>query len=221
MAKKRVNGEGTIGKRKDGRWEARYIAGRDPETGKQIRKSILGKTQAEVRTKLKEALAEATEIDVVKSGEYNVAGWVQAWYSLYAQPNVRETTARYYKGYIDHHVLPRLGDIPLNKLTSLDIQQFYKDLLENGRIREDTKLYYGEVNMFDSLEVPDVVLDKLMWEYTKNRINRVFGEDYVQIIDYRMEGYTLKNIAKELGLSASKVSFMFEKVKKWYTTIDS
>ena len=72
MAKKRVNGEGTIGKRKDGRWEARYIAGRDPETGKQIRKSILGKTQAEVRTKLKEALAEATEIDVVKSGEYNI-----------------------------------------------------------------------------------------------------------------------------------------------------
>ena len=140
MAKKRVNGEGTIGKRKDGRWEARYIAGRDPETGKQIRKSILGKTQAEVRTKLKEALAEATEIDVVKSGEYNVAGWVQAWYSLYAQPNVRETTARYYKGYIDHHVIPRLGDIPLNKLTSLDMQQFYKDLLENGRIREDTKV---------------------------------------------------------------------------------
>ena len=126
MAKKRVNGEGTIGKRKDGRWEARYIAGRDPETGKQIRKSILGKTQAEVRLKLKEALAEVSEIDVVKSGEYNVAGWVQAWYSLYAQPNVRETTARYYKGYIYHHVIPRLGDIPLNKLTSLDIQQFYR-----------------------------------------------------------------------------------------------
>lgn len=35
------------------------------------------------------------------------------------------------------------------------------------RIREDTKLYYGDVNMFDSLEVHDVVLDKLMWEYTK------------------------------------------------------
>ena len=47
MAKKRVNGEGTIGKRKDGRWEARYIVGRDPETGKQIRKSILGCGQVE------------------------------------------------------------------------------------------------------------------------------------------------------------------------------
>ena len=61
MAKKRVSGEGTIGKRKDGRWEARYIVGRDPETGKQIRKSILGKTQAEVRAKLKDALAEAAD----------------------------------------------------------------------------------------------------------------------------------------------------------------
>lgn len=121
MAKKRVNGEGTIGKRKDGRWEARYIVGRDPETGKQIRKSILGKTQAEVRARLKDALAEAAEIDVVKSSGYSVSGWMQAWYSLYAQPNVRETTARYYKGYIDHHVIPRLGDTPLNKLTSLGI----------------------------------------------------------------------------------------------------
>ena len=109
MAKKRANGEETIGKRKDGRWEARYIVGRDPETGKQIRKNILGKTQAEVRTKLKEALAEASEIDVVRSGEYNVGGWMQAWYCLYAQPIVRETTARYYRGYIDHHAIPRLG----------------------------------------------------------------------------------------------------------------
>ncbi|MFR1991857.1 MAG: hypothetical protein ACLS3C_18025 [Oscillospiraceae bacterium] len=43
------------------------------------------------------------------------------------------------RGYIDHHVIPRLGDTPLNKLTSLDIQQFYKDLLENGRMRRTPK----------------------------------------------------------------------------------
>ena len=33
MAKKRANGEGNIRKRKDGRWEGRYTAGHDPETG--------------------------------------------------------------------------------------------------------------------------------------------------------------------------------------------
>ena len=31
MAKKRANGEGSIRKRKDGRWEGRYTAGHTPE----------------------------------------------------------------------------------------------------------------------------------------------------------------------------------------------
>ena len=49
MAKKRANGEGSIRKRKDGRWEGRYTAGHDPATGKTIYKNVLGKTQAEVK----------------------------------------------------------------------------------------------------------------------------------------------------------------------------
>ena len=36
MAKKRANGEGSIRKRADGRWEGRYTAGYHPETGKRI-----------------------------------------------------------------------------------------------------------------------------------------------------------------------------------------
>ena len=48
MAKKRANGEGSIRKRKDGRWEGRYTAGYDAKTGKRITKNVLGKTQAEV-----------------------------------------------------------------------------------------------------------------------------------------------------------------------------
>ena len=51
MPKRRANGEGNIRKRKDGRWEGRYTAGYDPETGKRIIKNVLGKTQAEVKEK--------------------------------------------------------------------------------------------------------------------------------------------------------------------------
>ena len=67
MAKKRVNGEGTIGKRKDGRWEGRYTVGHDPETGKSIIKNVLGKTQAEVKEKLKKAIEEIFFIDYGRS----------------------------------------------------------------------------------------------------------------------------------------------------------
>ena len=45
MAKRRANGEGSIRHREsDGRWEGRYTAGYDPDTGKRIVKSVFGKT---------------------------------------------------------------------------------------------------------------------------------------------------------------------------------
>ena len=49
MPKKRANGEGSLRKRKDGRWEGRYTAGNDPTTGKPIHKSVLAKTQSKPR----------------------------------------------------------------------------------------------------------------------------------------------------------------------------
>ena len=63
MPKRRANGEGNIRKRKDGRWEGRYTVGHDPETGKAIIKNVLGKTQAEVKEKLKKAIEENVGID--------------------------------------------------------------------------------------------------------------------------------------------------------------
>ncbi|MFU2433047.1 MAG: site-specific integrase, partial [Clostridiales bacterium] len=49
MVKKRANGEGNIRKRKDDRWESRYTADYNAETGKRIIKNVLGKTQAECK----------------------------------------------------------------------------------------------------------------------------------------------------------------------------
>lgn len=72
MSKKRANGEGNIRKRKDGRWEGRYTAGYHPDTGKRIIKNVLGKTQAEVKDKLKKALEDAQGIDVAHADDYTV-----------------------------------------------------------------------------------------------------------------------------------------------------
>lgn len=67
MPKKRANGEGSLRKRKDGRWEGRYTAGNDPATGKPIHKSVLAKTQAEAKEKLKQAIAEAEKLDMSRA----------------------------------------------------------------------------------------------------------------------------------------------------------
>ena len=54
---------------------------------------MLGRTQAEVKEKLKTAIAESQGIEVRKSDdEYTVAAWLRTWYELYARPNVRTAT---------------------------------------------------------------------------------------------------------------------------------
>ena len=93
MAKKRANGEGSIRKRSDGRWEGRYTAGYHPETGKRIIKNVLGKTQVECKAKLNAALESVKGIDVSRADEYTVATWLRSWYDIYAKPNVRVATA--------------------------------------------------------------------------------------------------------------------------------
>ena len=97
MAKKRANGEGNIRKRKDGRWEGRYTAGYDTTTGKRIIKNVLGKTQAEVKEKLAQAIDSTKDLDVARSDDYTVATWLAEWYEIYAQPNIRLATAERYK----------------------------------------------------------------------------------------------------------------------------
>ena len=134
MAKKRANGEGNIRKRKDGRWEGRYTAGHDPATGKPIYKNVLGKTQAEVKEKLKRAIEETRGLDIVKAGQYTLGQWMDVWFENYAKLKVRPSSHQTYKGYINNHIKPYVGSIPLSKLTSLDLQKLYKMLLTEGRI---------------------------------------------------------------------------------------
>ena len=135
MSKKCANGEGNIRKRKDGRWEGRYTAGYNPETGKRIIKNILGKTQAECKAKLAAAMEAAKGVDVSRTDEYTVATWLRSWYDIYAKPNVRVATADRYRLMIEQYAIPRIGSIKLTKLTAHDLQKLYKELMESGRTR--------------------------------------------------------------------------------------
>ena len=111
---------------KEASWEGRYTAGYDPKTGKRLIKNVLGKTQAEVKEKLKAALEEVKDIDVTRAEDYTVATWLRAWYELYAKPNVRTATANRYELIIEHYTIPRIGSVKLKKLTTRHLQKLYK-----------------------------------------------------------------------------------------------
>ena len=103
MAKKRANGEGSIRKKPNGRWEGRFTVGVDPNTGRAIQKSVSAKTQAECKEKLKQAIRDNRGIPVDHNGDYTVADWCRLWFETYSKPNIRYNTAKSYENIIELH----------------------------------------------------------------------------------------------------------------------
>lgn len=148
MAKRRARGEGSLRKRSDGRWEGRYTAGRDPESGKLIYRNVLARTQAECKSKLREAmknmqlpseevLSKAEEEPVQPAVHYTTGEWLRTWFEVYSKPNIREATQDQYTNFLEKHLIPDIGDIPLEKLTSLRLQKLYQDLRTHGKVSQN------------------------------------------------------------------------------------
>lgn len=124
MGRKRKNGEGTVRLRKDGRWEGRVVIGYD-EQGLPKTKNVLAKTKGECVEKLKTLKSSVEKPATTKTKSDMFFGeWMEYWYEKYSKPTIRPSSQRIYEGYIHLYIKPRLGSIPLNKLTANDIQQF-------------------------------------------------------------------------------------------------
>ena len=142
MAKQRKHGSGTVRLRSDGRWEGRVVIGYD-DKGLPKTKNVLAKTKAECEKKLKSLIAAQKESEPeLPQQTMTAAQWLDFWYQTYKKSNLRPNTQMSYERRIYQHIIPNLGPIPLNKLTTGDIQQFYTGLKQNGRLLRQEQ--YGE-----------------------------------------------------------------------------
>lgn len=132
MANKKANGEGTIRKRKNGTWEARYCAGTNPGTGQPIRKSVYGKTKAEVREKLTKLTAARDDGDLFEASKMTVGNWLTIWTENYLD-GVKYLTAKHYKAQVEAHLRPMLGGVKLSALTPPMIQAAYSKMAKEGQ----------------------------------------------------------------------------------------
>ena len=65
-----------------------------------------------------------------------MGAWMDEWFENYAKVKVRPSSYQTYRGYIDNHIKHNIGKIPLEKLTSLELQKLYKKLLTSGGLTE-------------------------------------------------------------------------------------
>ena len=142
MARKRKAGDGTVRQRKDGRWEGRIVIGYD-DNGYPKTKNVLAKTKKECVEKLQKLKEACGGLKPEKvRPEMPFGDWLTYWYENHSKPKIRPTTQETYESRIRLHIIPEIGDIPLNKLTQNDLQQFYGRLKKSGRKRFTDK--YGE-----------------------------------------------------------------------------
>lgn len=134
MAGRSAKGTGTIRKKtitRNGKkyeyWEARYTEGADPGTGKQVQRSITGKTQKEVAQKLKAATAAIDSGTYTAPSKQTLGQWLDAWIETYCG-SVKPRTLEIYKTDIRVHIKPALGAVRLEALTTQSIQAFYNAL---------------------------------------------------------------------------------------------
>jgi integrase len=121
-----------IYKRKDSRWEGRYIKGRTSEN-KIIYGSVYGKTYSETKQKL--IVLKAKHIEPVqKINPYagTFSEWLSFWFTSKVKNEVKPTTYSSYYRMIKKYILPFLGDYELKKMTISVIQNFVVSLQEQG-----------------------------------------------------------------------------------------
>lgn len=138
---KRPNGEGTIRKRKNGLWEGKYVAGRDPE-GKLIRRSVYGRSLADVSKKITALTNDLNNGVYIAPDQITVAEWFDLWIDEYLG-NVKSSTKAQYDYQKRIHIVPVLGKTQLQKLTAPMIQRFYNNKLKDGLSPKSIKNLHG------------------------------------------------------------------------------
>jgi integrase len=127
--KRRGNGEGTIYKRKDGRYEARYTV--HTANGPK-RKAIYDSTRAGVAGKLTMAMADRDQGMAFDAGKLTLGEYLTRWLEDSVRGNVRHRTLDSYRMHVRCHLVPALGHIKLKALSSAHVQALYRAKLDTG-----------------------------------------------------------------------------------------
>ena len=146
-----ANGAGSIRKRtqvKSGKtytyYEGRCTVGFDPLTGKQIQKTITGKTEREVQQKLSKMRVDVDERTYIEPSKQTLGEWLDMWLETYVAGSVKPYTEDSYRAVCENHIKPLLGNIKLAALSAPQIQQLYNKLVrEKGLSSKTVKNVHG------------------------------------------------------------------------------
>ena len=122
--------ERNIYKRKDGRFEGRFIKGRRTD-GKAIYGAVYARSYAEVKEKLVRAKIENSNLWTKHNVKQSVAKVVEKYLET-LKTRIKPSTYWVYHGYIENHIQPHFGNMLCYALTMEATQDFVNTVFESG-----------------------------------------------------------------------------------------
>lgn len=133
MAKRRPSGDGMVRKRDDGRWEGRIVVGHK-ENGDSIFHYVSAKTQKALMEKMHRCIVEYDGAELTEDSRMTLGEWLDIWLKECAEPSVRPSTYKGYRGYAERNIKPSLGSKQISKVTAADVQTLYRKLQQEGSV---------------------------------------------------------------------------------------
>lgn len=139
-SKRRSHGEGTIYRRKDGRWEAAI------SLGDGTRKRHTTHTQADARRWLTQVQRDRDQgLPMVRDERQTLGQYLPVWLEM-IKPAVKPRSYERYEVHLRVHLIPALGHVPLGKLTPQQVQQLVTRKLDAGLARNTVACLVGTLH---------------------------------------------------------------------------
>ncbi len=112
-------------------WQLILDKGEDG-TGKRLRDYYTLPSKKEATALLNEKLAEYNKGTYIESSQMTVKECIDEWLRVYAYPRLAVNTVRGYEVNFNHHTIPYIGNIRVQKLSPAMIQSMYDTLKDKG-----------------------------------------------------------------------------------------
>lgn len=219
---KRCNGEGSVYQRKDGKWMGSITVGRK-KSGKLIRKAVYGKTKKEVITKMDSIKHDIKIGDYVEPDKITVSEWIIYWLKTYKKNKLKPKTYDSYESLTKITIIPNIGDIPMQKLKTKDIQEMYNKRYEEGysansihkvnivlKSALDKAITEGYIskNPANFVELPEIIKkDIKAFTVEEQKAFEEAAKDYSQYIAYIVNLDTGLRMSELLALTWEDIDF--------------
>jgi integrase len=123
---------GSLRQRGEQSWQLRVHAGRDSNTGRKlyVEKTFHG-TKRQAERALAALVFEAESLFPRNNKEATLGRLLNEWLE-HSSPSFSPRTVTVTRMYIDKTIIPKLGDTPVSKLSPVDLDRFYRHLLNVG-----------------------------------------------------------------------------------------